>query len=127
MMTRTEFEQMEKDMADFVKRYGRGPLKRGRGRPDTGISDALLLAIQVDEFCQEGMTRADAVRNVAELTHKSTAHVSLCHSMATENDLDRLVKKRELMVDRARKRKLNSYKRISWSEAMQREGRHFSR
>jgi hypothetical protein len=123
MMTRAELEQMERDFADFADRYGRRPVKRARGRPTTGITDAMYLAIQVEEHRQAGLTRAQAVRKVEELTRKSAAHISLCHSMAEENDLDKIEKKRERMANRARERKSYAGKKVSWAEALARERR----
>jgi DNA-directed RNA polymerase beta subunit len=110
MITRAAFEQQEKAIAEFIKRYGQDPLKRERGRPRTGIRDAIRLAIQVEEFWQSGMTRAEAVQKVSELTRKTTAHISLCHSMVSEHDLDRLENRRVRMANRAlvRKRRLQS-------------------
>ena len=111
MMTRAAYEAQEKAIVDFVKKYGPGRLKRGRGRAKTGVSDAIPLAIQVEEFRQMGMTRPQAVEKVHKLTGKSTTHISLCHSMVTEHDLDRLEKKRTRMAEYAREQKSKLRKR----------------
>jgi hypothetical protein len=105
MMTRKEFEQAREAADAFVKKYGPGPLKRRRGRPATGVSTALEIAIEVEEHRQAGMTRAAAVKQVAELRQQSRAHISLCYSMVEENDLDRLLIKGERMRARAKKNK----------------------